>query len=101
MNTDDLTDEQLEQILNSPIVRKYVAYRSLTDGIEALKDDEGVMYQNFLDGVHSRVGRLSKDSVENVIDAVVEEVEANTAFVEDVEGEGEELLVALADEQDE
>lgn len=99
MRKDDLTDEQLEALLNSKLVQKYIAYRSLTDGVEALKEDEGVMYDNFIDGVHRRVGRLSRDTVVEVVDAIIEEVEANTAFVEEVETEGDELVAELGGEQ--
>lgn len=97
MNTDDLTEEQLDQILNSKIVQKYVAYRSLTDGVEALKEDEGLMYENFIDGVHRRVGRLARDTVEEVLDAVIAEVEDNTEFVEEAEADDGDLVADLVD----
>lgn len=96
MRPENLTDEQVEQILNSKIVQKYVAYRSLTDGVEALKEDDGVMYDTFVDGVNRRVGRLKRDTVEQVIDAIIAEVEENTDFVEQVESDGDELVAEVA-----
>lgn len=100
MKADDLTDEQVEQILNSKIVQKYVAYRSLTDGIEALKSDDGVMYDTFVDGVNRRVGRLKRDTVEQVIQAIIAEVEENTEFVEQVEADGDALVAEVATTND-
>lgn len=95
MKADDLTNEQVEQILNSKVVQKYVAYRSLTDGVEALKEDDGVMYETFVDGVNRRVGRLKRETVEQVIDAIIAEVEENTEFVESVEDDGDELVAEV------
>jgi len=95
MKAEDLNDEQVEQILNSKIVQKYVAYRSLTDGVEALKEDDGVMYDTFVDGVNRRVGRLKRDTVEEVIDAIIAEVEENTDFVESVEGDGNDVVAEV------
>jgi len=95
MKAEDLNDEQVEQILNSKIVQKYVAYRSLTDGVEALKEDDGVMYDTFVDGVNRRVGRLKRDTVEQVIDAIIAEVEENTDFVESVEGDGNDVVAEV------
>lgn len=96
MKPDDLTEAQLEQILNSKIVQKYVAYRSLTDGIQALKDD-GAMFDTFVDGVHRRdgVSRLSRDTVVDVIEAMVAEVEDNTEFIEEADEETVEMMEEL------
>jgi hypothetical protein len=98
---EDLTESQLEQVLNSKIVQKYVAYRSLTDGIQALKDD-GAMFDTFVDGVHRREGvsRLSRDTVVDVINAMVAEVEDNTAFIEEGEEGTAEMLEELVVDED-
>ena len=101
MKPEDLTESQLDQILNSKIVQKYVAYRSLTDGIQALKDD-GAMFDTFVDGVHRREGvsRLSRDTVVDVIDAMVAEVEDNTAFIEESDEGTAEMLEDLVVDED-
>ena len=101
MKPEDLTETQLEQVLNSKIVQKYVAYRSLTDGIQALKDD-GAMFDTFVDGVHRREGvsRLSRDTVVDVINAMVAEVEDNTAFIEEGEEGTAEMLEELVVDED-
>lgn len=98
MKPEDLTEGQLERLLNSKIVQKYVAYKSLTDGIEALKDD-GAMFDTFVDGVHRRDGcsRLKRETVVDVIDAMVAEVEDNTDFIEESEEEPTELLGELTE----
>jgi hypothetical protein len=101
MKPEDLTESQLDRILNSKIVQKYVAYRSLTDGIQALKDD-GAMFDTFVDGVHRREGvsRLSRDTVVDVIDAMVAEVEDNTAFIEESDEGTAEMLEDLVVDED-
>lgn len=101
MKPEDLTESQLEQILNSKIVQKYVAYRSLTDGIEALKDD-GAMFDTFVDGVHRREGvsRLSRDTVVDVIEAMVAEVEDNTEFIEAADEETTQMIEDLAESEE-
>lgn len=88
MDPSELDDETVEQFLNSKLFQKYVAYRNLTDGIQALKEDEGPLYENFVEGVNRRVGgRLKRQSVESVIDAIIEEVEDNTEFLESADDE--------------
>lgn len=94
MKAEDLSEQQIDRLLNSKVVQKYVAYRSLTDGIEALEEDDGVMYETFLDGVHRRVSRLSRESVDEVIQAMVAEVEDNTAFVESIDDSEQTLMDA-------
>lgn len=83
---DDLEEDELEQILNSKMVQKYLAYRDLASGIEALKEDD-VMYDQLIQGIEDRYGRVSKDTIEEVLEAFVSEVETNTTALENVDDE--------------
>lgn len=86
---DDLEESELEQILNSKMVQKYLAYRDLASGIEALKEDD-VMYDQLIQGIEDRYGRVSKDTIRDVLEAFVDEVETNTTALEGVGDEEEE-----------
>jgi len=79
---DKLSDEEKEKFFNSKLFQKYHSYKSLTDGIRTLKEND-VMYDNLIAGIQNRMGRnLSDQTVENVLDALVEEVEDHTELVE-------------------
>lgn len=80
---DELGDEEINQILNSKMVQKFLAYRELASGIEALKQDD-VMYEQLLKGIEDRV-RVKKKTVKSVLEAFVTEVETNTNALEKVE----------------
>lgn len=82
---EDFSDDELQGILNSKMVQKYLAYRDLTDGIEALKEDD-VMYNQLIQGIEDRV-RVKEGTVKSVISAFVKEVETNTEALETAEDE--------------
>lgn len=77
---DDLEEEQLEEILNSKMVQKYLAYRDLASGIEALKEDD-VMYDQLIKGIEDKV-RVKEGTVRDVLDKFVKEIETNTTALE-------------------
>lgn len=77
---DDLDEDQLEEILNSKMLQKYLAYRDLASGIEALKEDD-VMYEQLIKGIEDRV-RVKESTVKSVLSAFVKEVETNTTALE-------------------
>lgn len=80
--TRDFTDEEVERFMASKLFRKYNGYRSLTDGINALREDDA-LYTSLVEGVKRRQSAVrSSDSIEAVLDALVEEVEDSTEFIE-------------------
>lgn len=82
----DLEDDQLEDILNSKMVQKYLAYRDLASGIQALKEDD-VMYTQLIQGINDRYGRVNKETIKEVLKAFVTEVETNTTALEPADEE--------------
>ena len=84
---EDLSEDQKKQFFNSKLFQKYHSYKSLTDGIDTLQDDD-VMYDNLIQGMCSRMSRnLAEDTVRDVMNALVEEVEDHTELVEDPDEE--------------
>lgn len=87
---EDFDESELESILNSKMVQKYLAYSKLTEGIKSIKDDD-VMYDQLLNGIKSRVSRdLAESTIEGVLQALIDEVESNTDALEEVDDEDEE-----------
>lgn len=79
---ENLTEEQKRQFVESKLFQKYFAYKSLTDGIRALQEDDA-MFDSLVDGVLRRQSAVSsKQTVEDVLEALVAEVDDNTEFVE-------------------
>lgn len=89
---DDFDEDELENIINSKMVQKYLAYRKLTDGINSIQEDD-VMYQQLVNGVQDRVGQnLAERTVREVLDSLVTEVESNTEALEQVEDDEDDYL---------
>jgi len=80
----ELSNERLEEIINSKMVQKYLAYEQLAAGIEALKDDD-VMFDQLISGINDRYGRVSEDTIEDVLNSFVDEVKTNTVALEKAE----------------
>lgn len=78
MNLDELSDEEIEAVLNTPAFQKAVKYRRLAHGIEVLTEDDAIRNQL----VHSILAQHSSisttKSIEEVLDLFVEEVKAYT-----------------------
>jgi len=78
ITTDDLTDEQIERVLNSRGFKKMLAYQQLADGISVLKDQDEI-YDSMVTSIQSQHSSVStRESVEEVLDRFVDEVEAFT-----------------------
>jgi hypothetical protein len=78
----------LEDVVNSKMVQKYLAYRDLADGIEALKEDD-VMYNQLIQGIKNRYSKLNEKTIRRVIEEFVNEVESNTAVLKSAEDDEE------------
>lgn len=78
ITADDLTDEQIERVLNSQGFQKMLAYQKLAEGIEVLEEQDdifGSMVEN-IRKQHKHVS--SSDSVEQVLTLFAEEVKTFT-----------------------
>lgn len=76
---EDLTEEQRRAIFESPAVQEAFGYRLIADGIEHLENQEEELADRMVDATHSRVGRLKKDTVREVLDAHREVIKERTA----------------------
>lgn len=76
---DDLTEEQRREIFESPAVQEAFGYRLIADGIEHLEEQDEELADRMVDATHSRVGRLKKETVREVLDAHKEVIKERTA----------------------
>jgi hypothetical protein len=93
ISTEDLTDEQIERVLNSKGFQKMLAYSKLADGIEVLESEDEIFDSmvNTITKQHSSVG--TEASVREVLSLFRSEVSTFTEpLVDDENGmEGGDL----------
>jgi hypothetical protein len=100
ISTDDLTDEQIERVLNSRGFQKMLAYSRLADGIEVLEDE---LFESMVKNIQARHGSIrNDDSVREVLRLFRDEVETFTEpLVEDENGvEASDLEDLYAEEEE-
>lgn len=78
MNLEDLSDREIEAVLQTPAFRKALKYRRLAEGIEVMEDDDAIKQQLVatITQQHSTVN--TQGSVEEVLDLFVEEIKTWT-----------------------
>jgi hypothetical protein len=91
ITVDDLTDDQIEAILNTRGFRKMLAYQRLAEGVEVLEDQDEI-YDSLVTSItkqHSQV--RSESSVRDVLKLFREEVETFTEPLVDADNPEEEV----------
>lgn len=89
---DDLNEAQRKQFFESPLFKKYYAYRSFTDGVRAMQAADGHLYDALADGVLRRMSSVtSRDTVDEFFEALVAEVEEHTDVVAPTDAADEEV----------
>lgn len=83
----NLTDEQVERVINTPIFRRALAYKRLADGVEALKEDDEMFDQLARDVNAEAGGRTKVQTTKNTLNAFVEVVNRYTTLVDDGDGD--------------
>jgi hypothetical protein len=105
INMDELTESEVEQVMNTNIFRRALAYKRLADGIQALKDDEGEMFSQLVRDVNAEAGgRVKEDTTHGQLQAFVDVVERYTSLVEqpeDAVGNAEDIQKTILDEEGE
>jgi hypothetical protein len=89
IDLEELTDQEIEAVVNTPAFRKSLKYRRLAQGIEVLEEDDAI-YQQLVATIlerHSSVG--TKSSIEEVLDLFVEEVKTYTEGMDVSPDDGE------------
>ena len=89
-STEDLTDEQIERVLNSRGFQKMLAYSRLADGIDVLEEEDEIFESmvNTITKQHSQV--RSEASIREVLDLFQQEVATFTEPLVDENGDGME-----------
>jgi len=76
---EDLTEEQRRQIFESAAVQEAFGYRLIADGIEHLEQQDEELADRMVDATHQRMGRLKRETVEEVLSAHREVIKERTA----------------------
>jgi hypothetical protein len=101
IDVDELSDEEIEAVLNTRMFQKAMAYRRLADGIEVLEDEDQV-FESLVTSItkqHSQV--RSQDSTREFFRLFHEEVETFTEeLAEEDNGESTDSLRDLVDDRD-
>lgn len=67
ISTDDLTDEQIERVLNTNLFQKGLAYSRLADGIEVLEEEDEI-FESMVQAITKQHGNIrSDDSTREVL----------------------------------
>jgi hypothetical protein len=86
ITTDDLTDEQIEQVLNSRGFQKMLAYQKLADGIEVLEEQDE-LFDSMVNSIQKQHGSISTESsIQECLRLFRQEVQT---FTEPIAADGE------------
>lgn len=103
IDADELTDEQIERVINSRGFQKMLAYTKLADGISVLADEDEI-YDSLVHTIVKQHGSISTESsVREVLTLFREEVETFTEPLvseEDAESLDSDSLESLYVESD-
>ena len=101
ITTDDLTDEQIEQVLNSRGFQKMLAYQKLADGIEVLEEQDE-LYDSMVNSIQKQHDSVSTEkSIRQCLTLFRQEVQVFTEPIAengDAEHSAEDLEDVFVDE---
>ena len=99
IDIDELSDEEVEAVLNTSAFQKALKYRRLAQGIEVLEENDAI-YSQLVSTITSRHGQVrSESSVEEVLDLFVEEVKTYTEDLSAETPDGGDLEDIFVDEE--
>lgn len=85
IDPDNIPPEMIERVVNTRGFQKMLAYTRLAHGLDALKDNDA-LYDSLVNSIEERHSRgLSDESIEEVLDLFVDEVETYTEGLVDDE----------------
>jgi len=102
IDLDELSDEEVEAVVNSRMFQKALAYRRLGDGIEVLEDEDQV-FESLVQSIRKQHSSVSTDdSVREFFRLFRQEVETFTEELtaEENGGSATELQETFAEEGD-
>lgn len=89
LTADDLTDEQVEAIINTRGFRKMLAYNKLAEGVTVLEERDEI-FDSLVTNITKQHSQIrSEQSVRDVLDLFRKEVETFTEPLVDADDEGE------------
>ena len=78
INLSELSEDEIEAVLQTPAFQKSLKYRRLAQGIEVLEEDDAI-YRQLVATITEQHGSVStRSSVEEVLDLFVDEVKTYT-----------------------
>lgn len=78
IDPEELTDDEIRAVMETPAFQKSLKYRRLAQGIEVLEDDDAI-YRQLVATITEQHGSVStRSSIEEVLDLFVEEVKTYT-----------------------
>lgn len=81
---DQLSEQEKEDLLNSPLVKKGVAFKKIGEGLEHLEDNEDHVFNSIVRNIEQRSSRVnSEDTVEEILDLLIDEVRKDVELMED------------------
>jgi len=104
IDPNDLSDDELSRVLNTPLFRRALAYKRLADGVEWLRQDDELFDQLARDVNAEAGGRTKVATTKKTLEGFVAVVERYTSLVDD-DGEAPdfnsgELADLIVDEDD-
>lgn len=91
ISVDELTDEQIEAVLNTRGFRKMLAYQRLAEGVKVLKDQDEI-YESLVTSITKQHDNITTEaSTEEVLKLFRQEVETFTEPLVDAEDPEEEV----------
>lgn len=102
IDPEELTDEEIRAVMETPAFQKSLKYRRLAQGIEVLEEDDAI-YRQLVATITEQHGSVStRSSVEEVLDLFVAEVKTYTEGmdVEPDDGYDDEFQDLIADVED-
>ena len=102
IDTSQLTEDEIQAVVETPAFQKSLKYRRLAQGIQVLEEDDAI-YRQLVATIteqHSQV--RSKDSIKQVLDLFVDEVMTYTEGMELTNGDDqdENPIQAVVDQED-
>lgn len=91
LTVDDLTEEQIEAVLNTRGFRKMLAYQKLAEGVAVLSDRDEI-YDSLVTSITKQHSQIrAESSVRDVLDLFRQEIETFTEPLVDTENPDEEV----------
>lgn len=81
---DDLTEEEKQKLLNSPLVKKGLAFSKIGEGLEYLNSQEDAVFNSLVRNIEQRSSRVNSEAtVEEILELLIDEVKKDVELMEE------------------